>query len=360
MRARLGRWLSTVLPGRRIGVLVLISAVVVAAVTFVVLELHPSRTPAPRPIVVSSGSWAPFVGPDLPRGGPIAELVTEVLRRQGYAPEISFTSWPLAERQAASGATVGVFPLVGSESRRRDLLVSGPLVDFQYVLFFSRLRGQPVVTGPADLAGLRIGRIAGYDYWPELEAAVPSFVEYDSSLAAFQALAAGEIDLLPEGLLPGQALLDSPQFGFDSSAFGHVQGGEPMLQSTQALHFMLPPSEEGHILMRAFDEGLAELRAAPLYAQVVGDLRPDASTATVNLAPEGTTGFVELLDADGTLALLAPRGTRARVLDWPQVFVTGPADASASVLARVKILNGPARGRVLHVDARALVLPDAD
>jgi ABC-type amino acid transport substrate-binding protein len=337
---------------------VLIAAIVIGAAAVVVGELREPRRAAPQPVIVSSGSWAPFVDPDLPRGGPLAEVVTEVLRRAGYAPEISYTSWSLAERRALSGESAAVFPLVGSAVRRDRMLVSDRLADFEYVLFFDRSRPQPAVATAADLGRLRIGRVAGYDYWPELEAAGTTFVEYETSLDAFRALAAGEIDLLPEGLLSGRALLDSPLFSADAGRFDHLPGDDPWLHATEGLHLMLAPTDEGRALLHDFNAELAGFRDTRMYAEILGALAAQPHAVQVTLTGVGDDDLVELLDPDGSVGLLAPRGTIARVLDWPAEFVPGHAGEPGPepLLVRVKVGNGPAQGRVFHVDARAVVL----
>ncbi|MFY1693347.1 substrate-binding periplasmic protein [Plantactinospora sp. WMMB782] len=350
------RWSSLLLKPLRIwGPVLALLLVVAVAGTYIAIGLRSSPTSPSRPVLVASGDWAPFVGPELPDGGPVAELVVEVLNRAGYRPEIRYTSWALAEEQVRSGATVGVFPLVASESRRAELLLSDPLVDFEYVLFYDRRAGQPKISAAADLARLRVGGISGYDYWDELESAVTDFVEFKSTLEGFQALADGRIDLLAEGLLPGQAALADPDFTGDVADFGHLQGDDPLVHSVQGLHFMMADSTEAAAVMRKFDQELGQLRRSEEYAEIVAGLSP-SEQREVALDPVGGTGLVELLDERGGLVLLAPQGTRAQVLHWPEEFVGRAGPTPGRILVEVKLTNGPAQGRVLRVDARALRL----
>jgi hypothetical protein len=373
VRERAGRLIRRSRFLRVLGPAFVVVVVVLGAVWFVAGELRESRATTPRPVLLASGAWAPFVGSDQAEGGPLAVLVTEVLRRAGFTPQVSYSSWPLAESRARTGEAIGAFPLVDSAARRADLLISDPLVEFEYVLFYDRSRPTPVVTSPADLAGLRIGRVAGYDYWPELEDAVPEFVEYPTSLRAFRALADGEIDLLPEGLLSGQAVLGSPQFAADAGAFSYLDGESPLVRSTEELYFMMRRSSESAAVMREFDAALASIRTTDAYAQIVEDLTAQGSSAEVELVPADEGGLVDLLSQDGALSLLATRGTRARVLTWPEEFVSAVAppvgaprpvssgrEAAPAWLVEVKLLNGPAQGRVFWVDARAVVLLEAD
>ncbi|WP_158624290.1 ABC transporter substrate-binding protein [Micromonospora sp. HM5-17] len=345
------RWLRTWGPVAALLVVVAVASMII------VTGLRSSPTPPARPLLVSSGDWAPFVGPELPDGGPVTKLVVEVLSRSGYRPEISYTSWTLAEERVRSGASLGMFPMVASASRRADLLLSDPLIDFEYVLFYHRRAGAPAVSTPADLAALRVGGIAGYDYWAELDAAVGELVEFPSTADGFQALADGRVDLLAEGLLSGRAALADPTFAGDAADFGYLPGDNPLVHSVQGLHFMMADTPEAAIVMRKFNRALAEMRRTDEYADLVADLVPAASRE-VTLTPVGDTGLVELRDAAGRLVLLAPRGTRAQVLAWPDAFLDAAKEPTGRILVRVKVSNGPAQGRVLYVDARALLLTE--
>jgi ABC-type amino acid transport substrate-binding protein len=331
-------------------------AVLVIGVVMVGSALQGPRTATPRPVLVSSGSWAPFVGPDLPDGGPLAALVAEVLHRQGYSPEMSYSSWELAERRATANETIGAFPFIATAARRADMLLSDPLVEFEYVLFYDSRRGVPSVTAAGDLAGYRVGQIAGYDHWPELAAAAPESVVYPTSLAAFRALGRGEIDLLPEGLLSGRALLATPEFAADASDFAHLEDRTPLVRSTQGLHLVMPRTGEGARLMEDFNAGLADYRRTDEYEQTVAELADGGTADPVTLVPWDGEGLVELLDTSGRPALLAPLGTEAQVLQWPAAFTTPGTMPDPPVLVPVKLLNGPAQGRVFSVDARTLRL----
>lgn len=342
-------------PLRAWGSVLVLLVVTVVSLAIAAVGLRSSPTSPARPVLVSTGSWAPFVGPELPDGGPVTKLVVEVLNRAGYSPEVRYTSWPLAEEKVRTGATLGAFPLVGSPSRRRDLLLSDPLIDFEYVLFYNRRKGEPPVTTATDLRALRVGGISGYDYWNELESAVPRMVEFDSTLEGFQALADGQIDILAEGLLPGQAALADPSFAGDARDFGYLQGDNPLVRSVQGVYFMMARTPEAASVMEKFNRALAEFRRSTEYEQLVEGLAP-STIRDVTLTPLGETGLVELLDDKGKLVLIAPRGTRAQVLTWPEPFVRSAGTLPGRILVPVKITNGPAQGRVFHVDARALLL----
>ena len=337
-----------------------------ALVISVVLVLIGSRfasTPASpaQPILVASGDWEPFVGPDLPGGGPVSQVVTEVLQRQGYAPQVSYTTWSLALQRTEKQSVVATFPFVGSASRRSDYLLSDPLLAFDYRLFVRR--GDDVaaaISTAADLQSLRVAHIAGYEYWAELVDAVPSFVEYASKEAAFEALAAGDVDVVPEGSLSGEAVLSAPGFGGDVGDVVQLEAGDnPLLGSTEALHVMLAPTDENRRILEGFNAALAEVKQTELYDGLVAGLEGGSGGDELTLQPVTEGQLIALSDAEGR-TYVATTGTRVRVLSWPPALVDGVASPPRGRIdVQVKVLSGPLLGRVLSVDVRSLVLRDA-
>jgi hypothetical protein len=81
----------------------------------------------------------------------------------------------------------------------------------------------------------------------------------------------------------------------------------------------------------------------------------------VSLQPYDGVGLVPLIDRETKITLVTPQGTRAMVLHWPEPFVNGSAKPPGkSIMVPVKVLDGPAAGRVLEVDARAIRLGSED
>ncbi len=167
--------------------------------------------------------------------------------------------------------------------------------------------------------------------------------------------AGGEIDLPAEGLLSGRATVADPSFPGDATDFDHLRHGDKLVHSVEGLHFMMPKTPEARAVMRRFNEVLAAMSRGQEYKAIVAALQPDAAQE-VALEPVGGAGLAELLDKNGRTVLYAPRGTRAKVPARPKEF-TGQADPTLErILVQVKIINGPADGRALYVDARALLL----
>lgn len=333
--------------------------VVGVAVAFLARVGRLSPQEPARPVVLASGDWSPYVGPDLADGGPVTAIVVDVLRRQGYEPEVSYSSWPVALDRTARSEVLAGFPFIADEQRRDDYLVSDPILEFDYVLFYSTAGGAdpPEVNGPDDLGRLRVALIDGYAVWPELDDAVDEFVVYDTSEDAFAALAAGEVDLVPEGRLSGEAVASSGDLALDRTSVAVLDaGGDPLLAATEELHLLAPRTDEGRSFLASFDATLALEQGTELYRRALASIR-DGGQVEVELAPVGDRRLVQLWsDADGGRPTLAPQGSRALVLDWPDEFEGTVAPGTTASRARVKVLNGPARGRVLWVDADAIRL----
>src|SRR5690606_752445 len=97
------------------------------------------------------------------------------------------------------------------------------------------------------------------------------------------------------------------------------------------------------------------------YAQLVAALKDGTTADEVELHAYDDSGLVPLRDADAGTTLITPAGTSALVLEWPKPFVEGsPGPPAEPVQVPVKLLDGPAAGRVLTVDARAIRLTAKD
>lgn len=338
----------------RRGSYIIVLAAVLATVAVVIAGIRLSPTRPDRPITIATAEWAPYVGEDLPNGGPLARIVQLTLAREGYRATVDFSTWDLALGSARQGQAFAAFPLVASEERDAGFVYSDPLVEFEYVLFHDTTQQLPSLEDASALADLRVARIAGYDYWPELDEAVGEYLEYDTSAAAFSALAAGEVDIVPEGRLAGQALLMSPDLGLDATRFLPIEGDAPWLRSTQALHLLVADTSSGRALVRDFNESLGAVKETPEYRSLVASLQPATTSEQVVIGmPDGSVAA--LLDEAGGRVATLPRGTRATVLTWPE----DDGSTEAELLVQVKVTSGPARGQVGYVDLTAIELVDS-
>lgn len=332
----------------------MVAVVLIVGAVAVTLTVSPRRPAVP--VTLASGPWDPFSGPQLEGGGPMARIVTETLRQQGLEPDVEFSSWPVALERTSRGEVLGAFALIANDERRAEFLVSDPIFEFDYVLFHHVDRVDPsTLRTAADVSELRVGRVSGYAVWEELDRAVERFTVFESSAEAFEALAAGEIDLLPEGLLSGRAVVESAAISMDARTFGVVDsGGKPLLGATESLHLLASPSPQTRQVLRRFNEDLADVVVGDFYREITAELIGGAR-ATVELIPLGSGELVRTYaNSSGRPEASTPAGTRGAVLEWPR-FDQEPGSEDAPFV-QVKLLSGPGRGHVVYVDARSIVL----
>ncbi len=340
--------------------LAIILGLVLVGVGYLAVRVVPDMNSQPaRPIKIATGTWEPFVGPSLEGGGPVGRIVTETIRRMGYEPQLSFASWDLTLEQTRRAEVFGAFPLIRSAARDSLYAASDTILTFEYVLFYHkpRISNPEALRTAENLAQYRVGRVAGYDVWPALEAAVPAFVTLETSTAAFRALARGDIDLLPEGRIPGRAILRGPDIRADANEFGSLDATDhPMFGATEGLHFLMPRGRVARDFLDDFNATLAEVKTTALYREAEAQLRGMAPPMEeVELRPVAGEAYPTVVAVGGDAAPFAvPLGTRAVVLAWPPAFT--PQGTAPPGRCTVKLLNGPQRGRVVLVDVRAVVL----
>ncbi len=340
-RRRRQRW-RTWLPATLVVVLALTGALVVVA------ALRTAPVTTGRSVTVLSGDWAPYAGADLPGGGPATRILRDVLELAGFDPDVQYTTWESAEQRVSAGAAFAAFPLVFSEGRRERVRFTDPVLDFEYVMFYRASTPAPPVTTLAELERVRVGGIAGYDYWPELDDAVSEMTRYLSTEAGLLALAEGEIDVLVEGRLPGETALRSGSLALDATRFAVIDA--PWARSVQNLYFILPDRPETSAVREALNAAIAQYRETVDYARALEEIQGEADA--VVLVPDPETGLVPVLDADGGLRVQAVGGTHARVLEWPAALVPDAGASADDARVRVKLTDGPSAGLIGFVAVR--------
>lgn len=303
--------------------------------TLLLVRIQPPR--AAQSIQVITSDWEPYVQTDDARGGVVGDIVVSVLAGTGYNAQISFDTWSGGLNKVDQGTAFGIFPMVKSAERKETFEYSDPLVEFKYVLFKRR---NDIVTSEVrngNLSGSRVGKIAGYDYWPELDASGAQFVEYQSTIAGFEALLNGEIDYLAESDLVGMATLRGPEFEGDAGSFDIIDGDHPALDSIDSVHFLVRKGQLSRTFMDSFNASLAEYKKTDRYRQQVTSL----SEAADRVVLVGD-GLIDVTDASGASLGSIPSGVAARVLSWPN-------ELQSQGTVEIKMLDGPLAGRIGRV-----------
>lgn len=138
-------------------------------------------------VYLSSLEWPPYVGKNLPENGKSAKIVREAFAVMGYDLKITFVPWKRAMRMAESyTGVVGYFPEYYSAERAEKYIFSKPY-SCSTVGLLMRKKDYIHWDSVEDLAGLKIGFVAGYVNTKELDAAVVNgvvtadYAPYDES-----------------------------------------------------------------------------------------------------------------------------------------------------------------------------------
>lgn len=306
------------------------------AVSLLLIRTQPPK--AAQSVNVITSDWEPYVDTTADNGGTLGDIVVAVLASSGYNANVGFDNWSPGLDKVDRGTAFGIFPMVSSAEREEKFEYSDPLVDFKYVLFKKRGHAIPDAVFLGDLSGVKVGRVAGYDYWPELEESGAQFETFPSTLAGFSALDDGTVDLLVESDLVGNATLDGASFTGDASAFEIVDGDHPALSFEDSVHFLIRKTAISRDVMDTFNASLAEYKETERYREQVASL----SGSTEHVALTGS-GLIEVTDDAGAALGSVPPGVSARVLEWPD-------DLSAGSSVKIKMLDGPLAGRVARVN----------
>lgn len=327
-----------------------------------ILAIFPRPTKPAQPIRVHTGEWPPYVSGSRPDHGPVGHLVRDIFRRAGYRPELVFTSWSRAQSALDDGTAIAAFPFIATTDRSTRFHITDPFLSFDYTLFY---RHQGTVTEEALRAwnpetappapGWRLGVVEGYQLWSSLGQAIEPTHTFDHTAAAFEALASGEIDLVAESRLVGQRVLADPTVPVDASLVATAPGA--LTTSEQQLHILTPRTTAGLRLVEKLNHAIASLRNEGRLAETRDQLSTPPSTDT----PPSTvivTDVTVARDAEGNTFRL-PRGTRGVVLAWPPAFIrpldqATPAQKSTSTTCKLKLINGPLRGRILTVGVASI------
>jgi polar amino acid transport system substrate-binding protein len=221
-------------------------------------------------ITLSNGEWLPYMSESLPHYGPISRIVTEAFALEGITVNYVFRPWPRAYAEAQRGLVNGsvVWSIDEGESERsRDFLSSDTVLESQSV-FFMRKGYQFRWTKDADLAGLRIGGVAGYEYRFE---GMPG-MHLDRAPTEelnFRKLVAGRVDIVPTNLDVGRYILRT---SFKPEEAAGVAVAPGFYNITQYRLIMRRADRANAAYIERFNRGLRKLKESGKFDQYMADL----------------------------------------------------------------------------------------
>ena len=233
--------------------------------------LTPFIANASESLVVASGDWAPFQGKDIDKNGFASEVVRHAFHHSKVKVTFKYFPWSRSLEMTKSGKTDATFLWGYNKEREKDFLYSEKIVDVSYV-FFSLKNTQFDWKGIEDLKNYKIGVTAKYSYGEDFDKAVKSkklkVATVPKDLLNFRKLLAGRIQVFPNELNAGYDLIKKNFSPKEVERFTHHQ--KPL---RNAPHYMLfsKKSKKARSLLKAFNEGLAKLKASGEYQKLVAD-----------------------------------------------------------------------------------------
>jgi len=221
-------------------------------------------------ITLSNGEWLPYLSESLPHYGAVSRIVSEAFALEGVTVKYVFRPWSRAYAEAQRGLVNGsVVWSVGpmTTERAREFLSSDTVLEAQSV-FFLRKGYNFTWTRDADLAGLRVGGVAGYEYRFE---EVPG-VHLDRAPTEelnLRKLVAGRVDVVPASLDVGRYILRT-KFKPEEAAGITVAPGR--YNTTHYRLIMRRADAENAGYIERFNRGLRKLKESGRYDQYMADL----------------------------------------------------------------------------------------
>ncbi|TIH16437.1 ABC transporter [Marinifilum sp. JC120] len=141
-------------------------------ITLLLLGLGVGCANADNVVYLSSLEWPPYVGQQLPEKGTSAQIIGRAFAAMGYELKILFMPWKRSMRMMETDSQViGYFPEYYS-SERDEKYIFSKSYGCSPVSLLERRKSPVNWSTVDDLAGLRLGFVAGYVNTSELDAAV--------------------------------------------------------------------------------------------------------------------------------------------------------------------------------------------
>jgi polar amino acid transport system substrate-binding protein len=318
-------------------------------------------------MILTSGSWSPYSGVNLPQQGVAGAVVAAVLERMGFVAEIQFMPWPKAEDTARTsthnGSVRATFPYVYTDDRAQQFYYSQPIIHIEQSIYFhGRHRGAAqAVRSAEDLGSFRIVPIVGYSYVSPLS----NFLADDIQPVANNQEAFTYLLAHPDKKL---VVVEATPVAYEVLRNNFPGGGNEFAVADYRLRlpvYLMASKLNPHNrqFVADFDRALSDLQAEgriqSLALKVLAMIDADRSVMLVPAKPgDRLLGYADLKKQQQKIL---PQGTRAVIEQWGEAYFAfsqfSDKVQDSSLLVKVRVINGPASGSTLFVDGRSIVIP---
>ena len=235
------------------------------------LLLSSAVASAEEVITLTSGEWLPYISEKSPHYGPISRIVSEAFALEGVRVNYVFRPWSRAYAEAdtdSANGSIGWSTSKRDTERNRRFYFSDTVFDGQSVFF--HLKSYPFQWNSfAQLAGMRIGGTAGYEYRFDKNPQIKIDRSAASDELNFRKLVAGRFDLFPASLDVGQYILRNELTPEQAS----LVTWNPKPYNITDYHLILNKKNAANRrYLILFNRGLKRLKASGKYAQYMQDI----------------------------------------------------------------------------------------
>lgn len=136
--------------------------ILLTAFTFLLLLNTPPNVGAEEVWRITSLSWPPYSGKDIPGNGNSIARLRDILKKHDIRLEVEFYPWERAKRMAQQNKYVGYFPAWPEEVR--EGFIASPPVDWSEIGAVTNGGARTEWNGIRELFNYRVGVVETYDY----------------------------------------------------------------------------------------------------------------------------------------------------------------------------------------------------
>jgi len=206
-------------------------------------------------IKLASLEWEPYIGPKMPDGGYVAEIMNEAFKKNGKTAQIDYLPWARAVKMAKDGDYAGYMPEYYSEDLKKDFILSAPFPGGP-LGFFKKKTSKITFKTLEDLKPYSIGVVRGYVNTAEFDAA--TYLKKDEAkddLTNFKKLIVGRIELIVCDKYVGEHLLKTEL----KESAGEVEFVEPALENKDLYLCISKALPNGQKIIDEFNSAIKQM-----------------------------------------------------------------------------------------------------
>jgi len=227
-----------------------------------------AQVSATESITLSNGDWPPYMSEDLRSSGPLSHVVSLAFEAEQVDTHYKFFPWKRSMLLAEKGKVDGTLGWKKTPEREENFYYSEPLISTSNVVFY--LKSKPIhfnqLSERKSTSAALVSGIHYETFQPLINASIINPIYVYSQSQAFRMLLKKRIELVPQSLEVGYAILTKHFSKAEQALFAHEP--VPYAEPSQ-IYLLLSKSVKGnYALLQRFNDGLKKLRETGIYYAV--------------------------------------------------------------------------------------------